>query len=732
MKKHLRKTPNLAEKTSSLNAHGIVLATLFTGVIGSALMAVININRAEMMPLSVMLFITLLFGYFGYLNVARWLSLFTTLGVISSLVYKNNGIRDPAILGLVVVLIAAGLLAGRKGTIIVGTAILAEVILFGFLESQGYITNKFSQFNYFADYFSTSLCIVLVTVFQWLVIARLNENIKTAEQEIAERELVETQLRDAENRYRNLVEQIPAVVYISEPGAAGVWHYVSPQIEAMTGFTPEEWTGNQNLWYRLIHPEDREKTVEAESTALSEGHMPRTEYRLQTRSGAYIWVQDQSMRSMENNVLQGFLVDITARKIAEDQLQKRLAELNAVRGVSETLIAQTDLKELIQQTGDQIRITFGVDNLFISLLNTTTSQIHFPYYVEKGQELQAPSLTFGKGITSSVLLMKKPLLINENWNENSAEYGIIYYDNHPAKSSLTVPLMIGDKGIGAISVHDMEKENVFTENDLRLLSTIAANLAVAIENTRLQESLKRELTIQEKLVMELEQKNAELERFTYTASHDLKSPLITIRGYLGYLERDARSGNFDRLQQDVSRISEAAEKMHNLLNDLLELSRVGRIMSEPQTIQFEEIVKEGLRRVEGQLNQRQAKVQVGSEFPQILGDKERLIEVIQNLVDNACKFIGDQPNPTIEIGVEKRDGENIFFVKDNGVGIRKEFHDRVFGLFDKLDPDSSGTGIGLALVKRIIEVHGGRIWIDSHGYGSGTTFYFTLSEKPTL
>ena len=175
--------------------------------------------------------------------------------------------------------------------------------------------------------------------------------------------------------------------------------------------------------------------------------------------------------------------------------------------------------------------------------------------------------------------MKKPLLINENWNENSAEYGIIYYDNHPAKSSLTVPLMIGDKGIGAISVHDMEKENVFTENDLRLLSTIAANLAVAIENTRLQESLKRELTIQEKLVMELEQKNAELERFTYTASHDLKSPLITIRGYLGYLERDARSGNFDRLQQDVSRISEAAEKMHNLLNDLLELSRVGRIMA---------------------------------------------------------------------------------------------------------------------------------------------------------
>ncbi|HNB86363.1 MAG TPA: PAS domain-containing sensor histidine kinase [Anaerolineales bacterium] len=716
-------------KTRSFNARELVLATLITGVVGAALMAAININRAEMIPLSLLLFIALVLGYFGYLNAARWVSLFTTLAIISSLVYKNNGIRDPAILGLVVVLIAAGLLAGRRGTIIVGALILAEVILFGFLETHGYITNKFSQFNTFADYFSTSLCVVLVTVFQWLVIARLNENIKTAELEIRERETIEKQLRDAETRYRNLVEQIPAVVYISEPGAAGIWHYVSPQIEALTGFTPEEWTLNKDLWYRLIHPDDRERTVEAELSSLNSGQMPRTEYRLQTRSGNYVWVQDQSIRSMENNVLQGFLVDITARKMAEDQLQKRLAELNAVRGVSETLIAQTDLKELIQQTGDQIKVTFNVDNLFISLLNATTSLIHFPYYVEKGQQIQAPSLTFGKGMTSSVLRTKKAFLINANWAQVSAEYGVIYYDNSPARSSLTVPLMIGEKGIGAISVHDMEKENAFSENDLRLLSTIAANLAVAIENTRLQESLKRELTIQEKLVTELEQKNAELERFTYTASHDLKSPLITIRGYLGYLEKDARNGNFDRLQQDIGRISEAAEKMHNLLNDLLELSRVGHIINEPRNISFSEVVEEGLKRVESQLKEKQIQVKIGSDLPQINGDKERLIEVIQNLVENSCKFMSDQPKPIIEIGVEKRDGENIFFVKDNGPGIRQDFHERVFGLFDKLDPTSSGTGIGLALVKRIVEVHGGRIWIDSYGYGSGTTFYFTLTDK---
>ncbi len=729
MNKFTQKGSASTEKAHPSDRRGILLATLAAGVVGAFLLALINIDRAEMIPLGMILSVTLLMGYFGYLTAARWISLFTALAVISMLVFRNNGIRDTAIFGLIVILISAGLLAERRGTVIFGALILGEIVVFGVLESQGIVSNQFSRFNYFEDYFSIGLSVVLVTLLQWLVITLLNKNIRSAEQEIRERKAMEGQLRDAENRYRGLVEQIPAAVYLAEPGAEGKWHYVSPQIESMTGFEPEEWTGDPTLWYRLIHPNDREKAVTEEAEAISRGQMPRTEYRLQTRAGNYIWVQDQSLRSMENNTLQGFLLDITSRKLAEDELKKRLIELNAVRGVSEALILQTDLKRLIQQTGDQIRITFGVDNLFIALLDAGTNQIHFPFYFEKGWQVQAPPLTFGKGLASAVIKSKGPLLINEKWVEVSAQHGVIYYDNNPAKSSLTMPLMISERGIGAISIQNMESENAFTENDVRLLSTIAANLAVAIENARLQESLKRELTIQERLVEELEKKNAELERFTYTASHDLKSPLITIRGYLGYLERDARDGNFERLGQDVSRISEAAEKMHNLLSDLLELSRVGRIMNMPQEVPFEEVVKESLRRVEGQLTAGQVKVEVRSDLPHVIGDKERLIEVIQNLVDNACKFMGDQTNPLVEIGAKKMENENVFYVKDNGIGIQKEFHEKVFGLFDKLNPNSEGTGIGLALVKRIVEVHGGRIWIESEGSGKGTTFFFTLAEK---
>jgi signal transduction histidine kinase len=117
-------------------------------------------------------------------------------------------------------------------------------------------------------------------------------------------------------------------------------------------------------------------------------------------------------------------------------------------------------------------------------------------------------------------------------------------------------------------------------------------------------------------------------------------------------------------------------------------------------------------------------------MPTVYGDRRRLIEVVQNIVDNAAKFTGSQPEPLIEIGQEGLlDGKPIFFIKDNGIGIEPEHLDRIFGLFNKLDASSDGTGIGLTIVKRIIEVHNGRIWVESEA-GKGSTFFFTLQTGP--
>jgi two-component system, chemotaxis family, sensor kinase Cph1 len=232
----------------------------------------------------------------------------------------------------------------------------------------------------------------------------------------------------------------------------------------------------------------------------------------------------------------------------------------------------------------------------------------------------------------------------------------------------------------------------------------------------------------EALIRELEAKNAELERFAYTVSHDLKSPLITIRGFLSFVEQDAEAGNLERVRADLGRIRDAVDKMQRLLSELLELSRIGRVVNPPQTIAFATLAQEAVALVAGRLRQRGVGVAVAEGLPTVWGDRARLVEVVQNLVDNAAKFMGDQKHPRVEIGMREQAGERVFFVRDNGIGIDPRFRERVFGLFEKLDPDSEGSGVGLALIKRIVDQHHGRVWVESEGKAKGTTVCFTLPD----
>jgi signal transduction histidine kinase len=172
---------------------------------------------------------------------------------------------------------------------------------------------------------------------------------------------------------------------------------------------------------------------------------------------------------------------------------------------------------------------------------------------------------------------------------------------------------------------------------------------------------------------------------------------------------------------------DAVAKMERLLNELLELSRIGRMMNEPSIVAFDEVAREAINLVQGRLNEKQTKVQIEAGMPTVKVDRARLVEVMQNLIDNSAKFIGSQPNPEIRIGMRRSmEGERIFFITDNGIGIEPVYQERVFGLFNKLDANTEGTGIGLALVRRIIEYHGGRIWVESEGKGKGASFCFTL------
>jgi len=237
---------------------------------------------------------------------------------------------------------------------------------------------------------------------------------------------------------------------------------------------------------------------------------------------------------------------------------------------------------------------------------------------------------------------------------------------------------------------------------------------------------KRSEAALQKSSRELQERNDELARFTYTASHDLKSPLVTIIAFIGYLEQDIRSQDAAGIKKDLGYIYTATDKMSRLLDELLDLARVGRKMNPPEEVPLQVVVKEALDLVAGWIAQRGVEVVVTKEPIVLRGDRQRLVEVFQNLADNAVKFMGDQQNPRVEIGVETIGDERVFFVRDNGMGIDPRYQSKLFGLFEKFDPATKGTGIGLALVKRIVEVHGGRIWVKSDGPGRGSNFLFTL------
>jgi PAS domain S-box-containing protein len=230
----------------------------------------------------------------------------------------------------------------------------------------------------------------------------------------------------------------------------------------------------------------------------------------------------------------------------------------------------------------------------------------------------------------------------------------------------------------------------------------------------------------EERTVELERRNVELEQFAYTISHDLKTPLVTVNGYVGLLDRDLKAGDADSIAKDMQHIVSAISKMDNSLEDLLELSRVGRVVNKPQLFSLNQLSDEVIAIMQGVLTKSEAEIEIAPDLPAVLADKNRVSDVMQNLLENAIKFCGEGNTPKISVDAEVQGKWVQCRVKDNGIGIDPRYHDKVFELFDRLNPRIDGTGVGLALVKRIIEVHDGEVWIESEGTGQGTQVYFTL------
>jgi PAS domain S-box-containing protein len=504
------------------------------------------------------------------------------------------------------------------------------------------------------------------------------------------------------------------------------WDYANDRVKSCTReyaqiflMTIDEIIESQDSWEKVllqIHPDDRQLYTDSYRQDLGAGSH-EVEYRILRRDGEIRHIKEIGVvvydDAGEITGSVGLLQDFTERKQREQELEYRDAMVQKIETVTDVGYFIWDL---------QAEIYTYISPGFARIHGLTVDE-----YLQRVESIEDDLADVHEEDREFVQDAYRRRL-NEK-KDFFAEYRITRADGQLRwirEQGAVVQNAEGKTNQSIGILQDItEQKNV--EQSLRdaknSLETIVEDRTRKLADTI--DKLKLEMTAREKISAELENQNAELERFAYTVSHDLKTPLVTIKGFVGLLGKDIADKDMSRIAYDFEKINSAADTMDKLLSDLLELGRAGRTMGEAESCDLAGIAAKAIDLVEPELCARHVELVV-EDLPRVMGDPTRLLEVFLNLLENAIKFMGGQAQPRVHIGAQERDGMVFCFVQDNGIGIDGNYHDHVFGLFERLDVKVDGTGVGLALVKRIIEVHGGEIWVESDGQGQGSRFMFTL------
>lgn len=277
-------------------------------------------------------------------------------------------------------------------------------------------------------------------------------------------------------------------------------------------------------------------------------------------------------------------------------------------------------------------------------------------------------------------------------------------------------------GLGTLCVIDMEPREL-SPTQVEALSGLARLALRQIVETR---TVHDAVTRIESISRELADKNDQLEQFVYIASHDLKSPILTIQAFAERIGADIESGRTDRVTRFTSVVVEAADRMRNHIDDLLEFSKIGSVTEPPDPLDAEQVVRGLVKEMEPQISQAGARVAITGSLPHLRMKRVHLLQVFQNLIGNALAHAGCEDRQLV-ISVEGStdNGRATLRVRDNGPGIAEQYREKVFGLFERIDASTEGTGVGLAIVHRVAEIYGGRAWVESAD-GQGASFSIEL------
>ena len=414
------------------------------------------------------------------------------------------------------------------------------------------------------------------------------------------------------------------------------------------------------------------------------------------------------------------------------EIEQRMEELSAINNLQEGLVALMNIEDIYQLVGKQIQNLFKANIAYIAMVDREEQVIRFPY----GYGDDFSDMKLGEGLTSKILSTGKPLLINHEASKTYQKLGI-EETGKDAASFLGVPIVLGKRVIGVMSVQSTTQTNRFGKTDERLLNTIASQVGVALHNAHLFE----EAEIARKFAEEASEAKS---TFLSTVSHELRTPLTSVIGFakiikkrlveriLPYVQSEEKKTHraIKQVTQNLDVVISEGERLTTLINTVLDLAKIeaGRLDWNMEMTPIEEVIKQATAATSSLFEQKSLplKLEIEEHLPLINGDKDRLVQVVINLISNAVKFTDEGD---VRVKAFQKNDSIIVSVKDSGIGISKEDLPKVFEKFKQvgntLTDKPKGTGLGLPICKEIIEHHKGEIWVESE-FGEGSTFMFSI------